>query len=797
MAGSTSVMQPPSPLSNSFSQHQTDTHDHSSTSDSDPEEPEKTTIYDLPPEILDLFLENVPPSELQRTALSIQQVFPELAVSDSHIFRHVRVTSPSQLKPLWQRLREDKYEGEGRLIRAVRSFTMATFRGDADIMNNILRLIPDIEAMIINMGTNFAPEHLVEAFENPRPKIQRIELRFRPYVDKASYYQFLKGSYFDTAIETMIRTWPPTPTFTRLSIVQDIPPRFSVPHLAKSLMNRLKLDDAKDSTGISSTVTTDVSGNPSTVASTITSADASEDELIEEELEDTTPVEPRGYTGHGPFPFLSDKLDGAKPRTFAQPLVFHDIRCIQRLAVSDAAKYISHLRLRAPGKDIAKVLSETGEGKLARMHFPQLRFLDLSTTNLRHDGWFGMLVKRYDKLEHLVLDRTNIFGFQGKDAGAELCAELGKGIVMAGLARSKEREREIASWDLLQRRRAAERERARMREMTSRPAATIREDEEGGSGSDEDEAPVAQATSSTSPVYMAPLVINPNRRRNVRSAAHSTFSIRETSRRNRGTGGPAENDDDLVIAPPNTLALVLPPLPTLKTLNLGGEGGNNMSPQRAAEWDRKLHLGWKDGLDKVYDWAQRVGEKYERAVKAARQWEAQESGEVGSSRSGSSRGKHGSGSKKPPVASSSTNKAKTKPPLDIRLYRYPTAEESKQNIVFPDDDPVTGLIPVNPTEEDWRLAYTSAIADTESWCAAIDVGETLDELYRREGKNTILLCTVPDCEGPMRKSEDGKREDGRSGMSLVNGKIMLKGHMQHRQGCGHLVQRHTFGGDAL
>jgi hypothetical protein len=99
------------------------------------DEPEKTTIYDLPPEILDLFLENVSPSELQRTALSIQQVFPELAVSDSHIFRHIRVTSPSQLKPLWKRLREDKFEGEGRLVRAVRSFTMATFRGDADIMN--------------------------------------------------------------------------------------------------------------------------------------------------------------------------------------------------------------------------------------------------------------------------------------------------------------------------------------------------------------------------------------------------------------------------------------------------------------------------------------------------------------------------------------------------------------------------------------------------------------------------------------------------------------------------------------
>lgn len=137
MAGSTSVMQPPSPLSNSITEHQLDVQDdRSSSSDaSHLDDSERTTIYDLPPEIVDLFLENVSPSELQRTALSIQQVFPELAVSESHIFRHVRVTSPSQLKPLWQRLREDRYEAEGRLIRAVRSFTMATFRGDADIMN--------------------------------------------------------------------------------------------------------------------------------------------------------------------------------------------------------------------------------------------------------------------------------------------------------------------------------------------------------------------------------------------------------------------------------------------------------------------------------------------------------------------------------------------------------------------------------------------------------------------------------------------------------------------------------------
>ncbi|KAJ9105291.1 hypothetical protein QFC21_001659 [Naganishia friedmannii] len=598
----------------------------------------------------------------------------------------------------------------------------------------------------------------------------------------------------------MIRSWPPTPTFTRLAIVQDIPPRFSVPHLAKSVMHRLKLDDSKDSTGISSSVTTDVSGNPSTAASAVNSADASEDE-IEEEMEDTTPVEPRGYTGHGPFPFLSDRLDGAKPRTFAQPLVFHDIRCLQRLAVSDAAKYITHLRLRAPSKDIARVLSETGEGKVARMHFPQLQFLDLSTTNLRHDGWFTMLLKRYDKLEHLVLDRTNIFGFQGRDAGAELCAELGKAVVMAGLARSKEREREIASWGLAQRRRAAERERSRLRELANRPTP-IREEEENaddGSGTDDGQYHVSSAAAnSTTHTTMAPLVLNRNRRRVVRSAAHSTFSIRETSRRNRGPGGVVEDDDDLVIAPPNTLALVLPALPTLKTINIGGEGGNNMNPERAAEWDRKLHLGWKDGLDKVWDWAQRVGEKYERSVKAARQWEMQESTD-GMSHSGLSKNaKHGSGARKTASASTlSANKSKTRPPLDIQLYRYVTADEAKEHIVFPNEDPTIGLVAINPLQEDWKLAYTTALADVESWLAAIDAGRDLDELYQEEGARSIVLCTVPDCEGPMRKSEDGKREDGRSGMSLVNGKIVLKGDMQHRAGCGHIVARQTFGGDAM
>lgn len=46
---------------------------------------------------------------------------------------------------------------------------------------------------MLNVGTNFAPEHLEEMFEEPRLDLNRMEVRFRPYVEQATYYQFLKG----------------------------------------------------------------------------------------------------------------------------------------------------------------------------------------------------------------------------------------------------------------------------------------------------------------------------------------------------------------------------------------------------------------------------------------------------------------------------------------------------------------------------------------------------------------------------------------------------------------------------
>jgi hypothetical protein len=167
-------------------------------------------IHRLPPELIDSLLLYVPHDQLQYTALSLSNVFPNLAISDRHLFTHLRVGRPEQLRPMWERLRREVYGGEGEghaaaasssddplapgQLRHVRSFTMACFSGDADLMNNILRLIPSIRALSLNLGTNFAPEHLAEAFEVDRSRLEYVQVRFRPYVDRATYYQFLKVS---------------------------------------------------------------------------------------------------------------------------------------------------------------------------------------------------------------------------------------------------------------------------------------------------------------------------------------------------------------------------------------------------------------------------------------------------------------------------------------------------------------------------------------------------------------------------------------------------------------------------
>jgi hypothetical protein len=572
------------------------------------------------------------------------------------------------------------------------------------------------------------------------------------------------GSYFDTAIETLLQTWPESPNFTHLSIVQDVPPRKTAPpkrehssvsSLANSLTD-LRLVGV-DTPGVSNVASRVASTTASTVGNTAAATPIGSDSEDSDDDSDTPPTsldsrdpdEPKSEWDlrRAPFQYLSERLQYCKPKRFAQPIVFFDINCISRFGSSPVAKHLTHLRLRVPSRDIAYVLvAPPRNGEAREPLFPSLRYLDLSTTNVRLDAVLATLLRNYNRLEHLVLDRVNLFGFSARDRGNGLCRELGGMCVSAGLARGKERERAIATWDLAQRTAIARAEAEQRRaHATSVPDAALtpeqraaREDE---ARRDEMQRQIALARS----------------RRGHRSAGHSTISLRD--RPNRRTETAAVNPAD--IPAPDRAYFVLPPLPTLRTLCIGGEAPL-LASFRPATWEDEFHSGWRDGLAKLSGWAAHVADRYERALKRADEWTEWHARQAAADKSV----KKGKGKK-------AETADKPRPPLDIRLFRFPTSDED----VAPSNaaDPTAGLVEVYPEHpRDYLNNYKQAAADAELYT------------HSQAVRPPCVLCTVPDCEGPRRRAEDGLGIDGRGGMDKP-----------HRPGCGHYVGRETWGWDSV
>ena len=555
------------------------------------------------------------------------------------------------------------------------------------------------------------------------------------------------GSYFDTAIETLYRHWPAMKTFTHFSIVQDPPPRqtappTAIPSVATTAVNSQAT--SLTSSMVDLTLDSDASSNTASTPADQSTPPTSADENVQ-----------KGYTGHGPFPYLADKLSYAKPRSFAQPIVFFDIKCIAKFGMSPVASNLTHLRFRVPSRDIAFVL--VGPGGAGGL-FPSLRYLDISTTNLRMDAVLTTLLKNYVNLEHLVVDRVNLFGFAAKDRGTDLCRELGGMCVSAGLTRSKDRERRIAAWEVGERTRMAEAEADRLAALSERRG--------GGNNHNNEESEDADAIAAREAAARAEererQIAIARSRRGHRSAGHSTFSIRD--RPSRASQSILSTIRASIPLPPqDTLYLVLPHLPSLKSISIGGEA-HGVPAKKVMEWENEFHAGWREGLSKVVGWAGHVAERYERALRKAEEWRIQDL----------------QGIPKPSTTALAKGKAKTpapvrtKPPMHIHLLRYPYPDEQVPKSER--GDPTDGLIEVEPEEgRDYLTPYYDALARAEAFA------------NDRSREPPCVLCTVPDCEGPARKgAEPGERVDGRGGMDAA-----------HRPGCGHSLGRQIWGWEGV
>ncbi|KAI1793974.1 hypothetical protein LXA43DRAFT_185229 [Ganoderma leucocontextum] len=172
------------------------------------------SLDNLPVELYLAIISHFHLDDRQQSLLSLSRAIPRSPVPTHILFERIRLRHPVQIFRLYTRLRRTPDDAS-----RVRSFSLESWTVDADVFVNLMALLPTMERLSMYVGPNFAPEHMEEIFHAPRVGLQFISMRFRPYVQRATYYQFLKGAYFDSTLLSLSR-WPPQ-TLPTLSVVQD------------------------------------------------------------------------------------------------------------------------------------------------------------------------------------------------------------------------------------------------------------------------------------------------------------------------------------------------------------------------------------------------------------------------------------------------------------------------------------------------------------------------------------------------------------------------------------------------
>ncbi|KAG1749771.1 uncharacterized protein EDB91DRAFT_764402 [Suillus paluster] len=190
-------------------------------------------LDELPAELYTAIVSHLPVDSLQQDILALTRAIPRSPVPIQHLFEHIRLKHAQQIIQLYSRLRNINATAERNWVK---NFGVVTWTVDADVLVNLLGILPRISSLLLFVGPNFAPEHVEEIFHKPRQDLRFLSLRFRPYVNRATYYQFLKGAYFDTTLTALSR-WPPY-ELPALSIIQDPldPAISSAQHFAQPLV---------------------------------------------------------------------------------------------------------------------------------------------------------------------------------------------------------------------------------------------------------------------------------------------------------------------------------------------------------------------------------------------------------------------------------------------------------------------------------------------------------------------------------------------------------------------------------
>lgn len=129
----------------------------------------------LPPELYSAIFVQVEPDDLQSSVLALSRAIPRSPVPIYHLFEHVRLKRPHSVFSLYRRIR-----GDTDTAALIKNFSLETWTVDADVVLNLVSLLPKLRGLKLFIGPSFSPEHLEELFDKPQENLQYISLRFRP-----------------------------------------------------------------------------------------------------------------------------------------------------------------------------------------------------------------------------------------------------------------------------------------------------------------------------------------------------------------------------------------------------------------------------------------------------------------------------------------------------------------------------------------------------------------------------------------------------------------------------------------
>src|ERR1700679_3453499 len=107
------------------------------------------SLRSLPPELYTAILNNLPVTSLQQTVLSLTRALPLSPIPQYHLFTHVHLKHSDQVVQLYRRLRKAIDSASW-----VKELSLETWTVDADLMVNLVNILPRITDLTLFNGPN-------------------------------------------------------------------------------------------------------------------------------------------------------------------------------------------------------------------------------------------------------------------------------------------------------------------------------------------------------------------------------------------------------------------------------------------------------------------------------------------------------------------------------------------------------------------------------------------------------------------------------------------------------------------